>query len=222
MGFSFITGQETVVHADNASFDGTERAGRLLVDGQLWIGSSALPHVVKSTLTAGSGVTITNGSGTITIAAGASVPTTFTTDSGNAIPSANILNILGGSNVTTSGSGNTVTINVSGGMAWTEETASPVSAVINHGYIANLGSLLTFNLPATFAIGDIIHIVGKGAGLWRITASTGDTIQFGNQVTSSGGTITGTNAFDTIQIIGTTANSVWTCTGVSQGNLTVA
>lgn len=68
MGFSFITGQETVVHADNASFDGTERAGRILLDGQLWIGSTTLPHVVKNTLTAGTGISITNGAGTITIA----------------------------------------------------------------------------------------------------------------------------------------------------------
>jgi len=68
MGFSFITGQETIVHADNASFDGTERAGALNTNGQLWIGSTALPHVKKATLTAGTGISISNGSGSITIA----------------------------------------------------------------------------------------------------------------------------------------------------------
>lgn len=151
----------------------------LATDGQLIIGSTA-GAPAAATLTAGAGVSITNGSNSITINA------------------------------------------TGGGLAWSEETASPVSAAVNTGYVANLGTLLTFNLPGTFAVGDMIHIVGKGAGLWVIDAPAGDTIQFGNQVTSSGGTITATNAFDCIQIIGTTANTVWTCTGVSQGNLTVA
>lgn len=151
----------------------------LATDGQLIIGSTAGAPAAAS-LTAGTNITITPGSNSITIAA------------------------------------------TGGGLTWSEETASPVSAAVNSGYIANLGTLLTFNLPGTFAVGDIIHIVGKGAGLWVIDAAAGDTIQFGNQITSSGGTITATNAFDAIQIIGTTANSAWTCTGVAQGNLTVA
>ena len=130
--------------------------------------------------------------------------------------------LTAGTGISITNGSNAITINSTGGLTWSEETASPVSAAVNHGYIANLGSLLTFNLPGTFAVGDIIHIVGKGAGLWVIDAPAGDTIQFGNQVTSSGGTITATNAFDCIQIIGTTANSAWTCTGVAQGNLTVA
>jgi len=44
-GFSSITGQETIMFADNASFDGTDRGGRMTTDGQLWIGSTAAPHV---------------------------------------------------------------------------------------------------------------------------------------------------------------------------------
>lgn len=40
------------------------------------------------------------------------VATTYTTDSGNAIPALNILNVLGGSGVSTSGAGNTITINL--------------------------------------------------------------------------------------------------------------
>jgi hypothetical protein len=108
------------------------------------------------------------------------------------------------------------------GITWTEETASPVAGVVNHGYILNLGSLLTLNLPSVFAIGDIINVVGKGAGLWTIVANGGDTIHFGTQDSSSGGSVTATNRYDAIQIVGTVANAEWTCTGVSQGNLTVA
>lgn len=41
-----------------------------------------------------------------------SVATTYVTDSGNAVPVANILNVLGGSGIATTGVGNTVTINL--------------------------------------------------------------------------------------------------------------
>jgi hypothetical protein len=68
MGSSHITGLETIIFADNASFDGTERAGALSLNGELWIGSTAAPHVVKNTLTQGAGISISNGAGSITIA----------------------------------------------------------------------------------------------------------------------------------------------------------
>ena len=53
MGFSVITGDPfgTVMHADNASFDGTLRGGVLNTDGQLWIGNSAGTRVRRGVLT---------------------------------------------------------------------------------------------------------------------------------------------------------------------------
>lgn len=46
-GFSSVTGDETIMFADNASFDGTQRNGKITTDGQVWIGSTASPHVRK-------------------------------------------------------------------------------------------------------------------------------------------------------------------------------
>jgi len=109
-----------------------------------------------------------------------------------------------------------------GGLTWTEVTGTSQSAAVNNGYIANNAGLVTINLPGTFAVGDIVHVVGKGTGLWVLDAPAGDTIHFGNQDTSSGGTITATHRYDAIQVIGTVADTEWTVTGVSQGNLTVA
>lgn len=103
-----------------------------------------------------------------------------------------------------------------------EITGTSHTAIPGGHYIANNGSLVTITLPSVFEVGDIVWIVGKGAGLWALDCPAGDVIHFGNQDTSSGGTITATNRYDAIQVVGTVANSEWTCTGVSQGNLTVA
>jgi hypothetical protein len=87
-------------------------------DGQLPIGSTGA-NPVLATLTAGSGITITNGAGSITIAAGGGASQSFPTDSGTATPSAGVLNIKAdsagrnaGSSVSFTGSSNTVLLNV--------------------------------------------------------------------------------------------------------------
>jgi len=50
-GSSNITGDESIIFADNASFDGTERGGKLTTNGELWVGSTILPHVKKGSIT---------------------------------------------------------------------------------------------------------------------------------------------------------------------------
>ena len=67
------------------------------------------------TLTAGTGITIVNGTGisgnpTIT-ATGPTAATTFTEDSGNATAAGNVLNVHGGTSISTTSSGNTITVN---------------------------------------------------------------------------------------------------------------
>jgi len=109
-----------------------------------------------------------------------------------------------------------------GAITWNEVTGTSQNAAVNNAYIANNGSLVTITLPSTFAVGDIVWVVGKGSGLWRLAANTGDTIHFGSQDTTAGGSLTATNRYDAVQVVGMTANSDWVCTGISQGNLTVA
>lgn len=59
-GFNSITGDEDIMFADNASFDGTQRGGKMTTNAQLWIGATAAPHVKLGTLTSPLG-TITIG-----------------------------------------------------------------------------------------------------------------------------------------------------------------
>ena len=50
------------------------------------------------------------------------VPTMFVTDNGTAIPSAHVLNVLGGPGISTSGSGNTVIVKLENGCSGTTTT----------------------------------------------------------------------------------------------------
>lgn len=62
-----------VMVAYNVNFSGTTETGEVVSDGQLLIGSTAAPYIKVGTLTAGNNVSITNGSGSITIAASAGI-----------------------------------------------------------------------------------------------------------------------------------------------------
>ncbi len=56
------------MYADNVDFTGsTQPTPQVTANGQLLIGSAVAPNIRVATLTAGSGVTITNGAGSITI-----------------------------------------------------------------------------------------------------------------------------------------------------------
>lgn len=59
-GFNSVQGDEAIMFADNASFDGTQRGGKMTTNAQLWIGSTASPHVKLGNITSPSG-TITVG-----------------------------------------------------------------------------------------------------------------------------------------------------------------
>lgn len=84
-------------------------------DGQLPIGSTGA-NPVLATLTAGTGIAVTNGAGSISLAVAASVPLSFAGDSGTATPAANSISFnatpTSGSTVAFTGSGSTVSLNV--------------------------------------------------------------------------------------------------------------
>jgi hypothetical protein len=93
----------------------------------------------------------------------------------------------------------------------------------NNGYILNNPSLLTATLPSSSSVGDIVWVVGKGVGGWRIAQNSGQMIHFGSQDTTAGvgGSLDSTNQYDAIQLLCTAANTDWTCTGIAQGNISV-
>lgn len=104
---------------------------------------------------------------------------------------------------------------------FTEITSTSQSMASNNGYILNNAALVTATLPVSSAVGDFVWIVGKGLGGWRIQCNINQTIHFGNKDTSMGGSLDSTNQYDAIQLMCTAADTDWTCTGISQGNIDI-
>lgn len=137
-----------------------------LTDGQVIVGSTGSAPVA-ATFTAGAGISITNGAGTITISSPDS------------------------------------------GIAWSGIAGTTQAAAVNSGYIVQNASATTITLPATAAIGDSVSVRGLGAGGFILAANTGQTIKYINATTSSAGSFTSAEQYDSIDVTCVTANTTW-------------
>ena len=117
-----------------------------------------------------------------------SVPTSFVTNSGTATPVANVIDIVGGTGITTSGSGDTVTISLTGTGATetlTGNTGGAISPTANNINTLGTGSITIAGSGSTLTTqltGLTNHAVLVGAGTATITkigptANTGAILQ---------------------------------------------
>jgi hypothetical protein len=106
-------------------------------------------------------------------------------------------------------------------VTWSVITADQ-TAVINKGYFANKGTLLTITLPTTAAVGSVIRVSGMNAGLWRIAQNASEVIHFGKTDTTvgTGGYIQSTLARDAVELICCVADTEWNVVS-SVGNITI-
>jgi|GEM_PF-1652537 len=154
------------------------------------------------------------------------VATTYATDGGNATAAAGTITFAGGTNVTTSGSGSTVTINATGGgggLTWNEVTGTSQSAAVDNGYITNNAGLVTVTLPDTAALGSVVRICGKGAGGWKLAQNASESIIWDEDSSTTvgvGGYLASTDDYDAVEVLCTVANTTWTVL-TSKGNITV-
>jgi len=132
-------------------------------------------------------------------------------NTGSATPAGSVLNILGSSPITTTASGNTVTISIaSGGFTWIPVTSlvpgNPITLVKNTGYLCEGGSLVTFALPATATVGDTYQIMSTDVGgntPWIVTRTAAQSIRVGMSKTTggAGGSVASTTVGDTFELV---------------------
>jgi len=183
---------------------------------------SSATNVVSGLATANRGVLTTG-------ATGVPVITQLATDgqliigSTAGAPAAALL--TAGSGVSIVNASNSITISASGGgLTWTVITIDQ-SAVVANGYICNKAGLLILTLPASAAIGDIIHVTGiNTAAGWKIAQNASQRIHLGSSSTTAGvgGSLASTNIRDTVKLVCVVsgANTEYNVIS-SMGNITV-
>jgi len=173
-------------------------------------------------------VSLAGGTATWTsLGGGTSQVSTLTGDSGTATPLAGNIQIAGGSGISTSASGHVLTVTALGaGFTWNQVNSTiptnPVPMAIENGYITTDGSVrVTLKLPATAPFGSTIKVLGRGTAGWEVIANTGQIIELQSSTTSVAGNIQSGLGTDSIELVCTDSNTVWTAAGPA-GNITFA
>ncbi len=118
------------------------------------------------------------------------VATRYNADTGFAVPAFNILNVFGGTGISTSGSGDTLTITATGsGFKWNLVTSvsplNPIQILVENGYSCQGVSLVTFILPLAPAFGDTF-IIASTTARFQINQNGGQQIQIGSAFSTTG------------------------------------
>lgn len=135
--------------------------------------------------------------------------TLTTPDSTVVVPTGGNINFLQSGSISITGSGSDITFTVTGGgIGWIEATNVSTSLSVNTGYVVNNNALVTLTLPTTASVGDVIQIVGKGVGGWKIAQNAGQKIYFGKRASTTGitGYIASTSQRDCVTMVCVTDN----------------
>lgn len=241
-GITITNGAGSITFAlanDLAALEGLGSTGFAVRSGaDTWVQRSIVVGSSKLTISNGDGVagnasldadesafTLNNIGGTLGETKGGTNQTTYTTGDILYASAGNTLSKLAiGSNTHVLTSNGTIpgwSAPSAGGMTWTEVTGTSQSAAVGNGYIANNAGLVTVTIPTTAAVGSIVAVVGKGAGLWRVAQNASESINFSSITTTvgTGGYLEATNRYDCVEIICTVADTTWTVRS-SIGNIT--
>ena len=151
------------------------------------------------------------------------VATEYVTNSGTAVPAFNVLEVLGSGSITTTGSGNVITISISAtGFTWNTITSAsnPTQIVAENAYITAGVSQCTLLLPASATIGDAFIVTGL-TSLFKIMQNANQFIIAGAFTTTVGNTgyLSSNSVGDDVEIVYIATNTFKVRS--PYGNLTV-
>ena len=131
-----------------------------------------------------------------------------------------------GTGIAIAGAAGSITISATGGgLAVATIAGTSQAAAVNTKYFALAAGQTTLTLPAVYAVGDIVALVGSTAntGGWIVATAAGDTVRVNNATTSAGGTVTSAAvAGQTIYLECDVANSSWIMTSTVSTILTTS
>lgn len=142
---------------------------------------------------------------------GLSTVDTLTGNTGGEVgpDSSNNINVLGSGAISVSGNAGTHTLTIittSGGVSWSDKSTS-FPALAGNGYRAT--AALTAALPASPSDGDTIIINTRTASAVVILANTGQTINLGDQTSSSNGTLTSATIGSSVTLVYQSSATTW-------------
>ncbi len=133
-----------------------------------------------------------------------------------------IATLTAGSNVSIVNGNGSITINASSGsLTWNAATTDTTMVAGNAYIVANNVSLVTLTLPDPQQLGDMLQIVGFGAGGWKIAQNAGQIIHLGSSATTTGvtGFLEFVDQYDCVTLVSVNS-SQWVAFGAI-GNITV-
>jgi hypothetical protein len=214
----------TALNASNVS-SGTLAVARggtgqtTYTNGQLLIGNTTGNTLTKATLTAGTNIAITNGTGSISIATSATPSFTTVTTTGAATVGTDLA--VNGSDITTTGTGtatifnsNALTLNLGGAATAVNIGAATGTLTVNNATLAAkaITASTTLNVTGAATLRSTLSVTGN-------TTLTGDLAVNGGDITSSATTF---NLLNTTVTTLNLAGAATTLTvGATTGTLTV-
>jgi len=151
-------------------------------NGQVLIGATGADPAFATLTSAGGTIAFTTGVNTLNLEAGGSVATTYTTDSGNAVPAAGVLSVLTGENTNTTGSGSTLRTHLNRIIRLPNTNAAGTEGVLYLGATCNGtsctgGSKFLHNYDNGASRGCVF--VGENAGNFTYTGTVGANVGIG-------------------------------------------
>jgi hypothetical protein len=182
------------VCADNICFNGT-RTAQMVTDGDLIYGRTANTPTMLSFV-------------------GTATRYLSNTGTGGTLPAWSQINL-------TNGVTGTLPPTNGGRVTWSVIGVSG-TLVVNTGIFCTTGAALSFALPATSIVGDVIEIVLDGSTSWTVTQAANQQIKIGISTTTLGvgGSMTSSAQGDSVMMVCSVANLIWNVVS-SMGNPTI-